>query len=77
MLDGIPCEGQAMQNGPEYLISSQMRDWLKLQAQRRGAYHERCRLMRIHVLDELALQLWAHKQSAPGRSTLPGLTMPR
>ena len=77
MLDGIPCEGQAMQNGPEYPISSGLRDWLKLQAQRRGAYHERCRLMRIHVLDELALQLWADKQSAPGRSTHPRPEMPR
>jgi hypothetical protein len=66
-----------MQNGPEYPISSGLRDWLKLQAQRRGAYHERCRLMRIHVLDELALQLWAHKQSGPGRSTHPRPEMPR
>jgi hypothetical protein len=56
-----------MQNDPESPMSSGLRDWLKLQAQRRSAYHERCRLMRIHVLDELALQIWAHKQSAPGR----------
>ena len=64
-----------MQNGPEYPISSGLHDWLKLQAQRRGAHHERYRVMRIHVLDELALQLWAHKQSAPGAHPRP--EMPR
>ena len=66
-----------MQNDPESPTSSGLRDWLKLQARRRGAYHERCRLMRIHVLDELALQLWAHTHAAPGRATQPRPEMPR
>jgi hypothetical protein len=55
-----------MQKGDSYA--------LHLQVQRRGAHHERCRDMRVRVLEELALQLRAREEGStktPGRSTHP------
>jgi hypothetical protein len=49
-----------MRNDPSYS--------LQLQVQRRDAYHERCRVMRVHVLEELALQLRAHLAAAAHES---------
>jgi hypothetical protein len=54
-----------------------------VQLQRRDAYHERCRVVRLHVLEELALQLRARKgfaaigKKSPGAFDAPEALMPR
>ena len=54
---------------------------LHLQVQRRGAHHERCRDMRVRVLEEFALQLRAREglgsTRTPGCSTHPKFELPR